>query len=322
MKRVLAVIAALLAMVVPAAALAAWPERPIKLVVPFPPGGATDVIGRVIAQELSGVIGQQVVVDNRPGATGNIGADLVAKAAPDGYTLLLGALTSHAINATLQKSLPYDLERDFTPVSLAGVVPLVFVVHPSVPANTLPELIALAKAKPGYLTFASSGNGGPQHLAGELFKRMAGVDMLHVPYKGSGPAMTDLMGGQVLTMIETAPAALPFIKSQRLRAIAAASTHRIPMLPDVPSAAEAGLPGFEVNSMFGLLAPVNTPQPIVARLNAEVVKILQKQGVKDKMMEQGAIATPTTPAEAKQRIHAEIAKWAQVIREAGVKSTD
>ena len=321
MKRLLtACVWLLLAM--PPALNAAWPDRPIKLVVPFPPGGATDVIGRVIAQELSNVLGQQVVVDNRPGATGNIGADLVAKSPPDGNTLLLGALTSHSINMTLQKGLPYDIERDFVPISIAGVVPLVFVVHPSVQANTLPELIALAKAKPGYLTFASSGNGGPQHLAGELFKRLAGVDMLHVPYKGSGPAMTDLVGGQVLTMIETAPAAMPFIKSGRLRPLAVAATQRTPMLPDLPSAAEAGLPGFEVNSMFGVLAPANTPRPIVTRLNAEVVNILQLPAVKEKLLQQGAIAMPTTPEEAKQRIRAEVAKWEKVVKEAGVKSTD
>ena len=322
MNPFVAVLALLLAITVPGNAEAAWPDRPVKLVVPFPPGGATDVIGRVVAKELSEALGQQVVVDNRPGATGNIGADLVAKSAPDGYTLLLGALTSHSINMTLQKGLPYDIERDFAPISLAGVVPLVFVVHPSVPANTLRELIALAKARPGYLTFASSGNGGPQHLAGELFKRLAGVDMLHVPYKGSGPAMTDLVGGQVLTMIETAPAALPFIKGNRLRALAAASKTRIPMLPDLPSATEAGLPGFEVNSMFGVLAPAGTPRPVIARLNAEIVKILARPDVKEKLLEQGAIATPTTPDEAKQRIHEEIAKWAQVVRDAGVKSTD
>ena len=321
MKRLLtACVWLLLAM--PPALNAAWPDRPIKLVVPFPPGGATDVIGRVIAQELSNVLGQQVVVDNRSGATGNIGADLVAKSPPDGNTLLLGALTSHSINMTLQKGLPYDIERDFVPISIAGVVPLVFVVHPSVQANTLPELIALAKAKPGYLTFASSGNGGPQHLAGELFKRLAGVDMLHVPYKGSGPAMTDLVGGQVLTMIETAPAAMPFIKSGRLRPLAVAATQRTPMLPDLPSAAEAGLPGFEVNSMFGVLAPANTPRPIVTRLNAEVVNILQLPAVKEKLLQQGAIAMPTTPEEAKQRIRAEVAKWEKVVKEAGVKSTD
>lgn len=322
MNRFLGVLTTFIAMLVPSIGNAEWPDRPIKLVVPFPPGGATDVIGRVLAKELTESLGQQVVVDNRPGATGNIGADLVAKSPPDGYTLLMGALTSHSINATLQKNLPYDIEKDFTPISIAGVVPLVFVVHPSVPAQSLSDLIKLAKAKPGYLTFASSGNGGPQHLAGEMFKRMAGVEMLHVPYKGSGPAMTDLVGGQVLTMIETAPAALPFIKSNRLRALAAASRQRIPMLPDLPSAAEAGLPDFEVNSMFGVLAPAGTPRSIVVRLNAEITRILARPEVKEKMLEQGAVASPTSPEEARKRIQDEIAKWAKVVKEAGIKATD
>jgi tripartite-type tricarboxylate transporter receptor subunit TctC len=302
-------------------AAGAWPEKPVRMIVPFPPGGATDVIARVIAQELSGPLGQQVVVENRAGATGNIGADLVAKSAPDGYTLLLGALTSHSINVTLQQGkLPYDLEKDFAPVSIAGVVPLVFVVHPSVPANSLKELIALAKSRPGYLTYASSGQGGPQHLAGELFQRVAGVQLLHVPYKGSGPAMTDLIGGQVLTMIETAPAAMPFIKSGKLRALAAASAQRIPNLAEVPTATEAGLPGYEVSSMFGLVAPAGTPRAVIMRLNAEVVRILQVPEVKEKMLQQGVVATPTTPEQAAQRIHDEVAKWAKVIKDANVKA--
>ena len=243
-----------------------YPSKPVRMVIPYPPGGATDVIGRILALKLSESLGQQVVVDNRAGAGGNIGADLAAKAPGDGYTLLMGALTSHSINATLNRAqLTYSLERDFTPVSIVGVVPLVFVVNPGVPARTLTELIALAKSNPGSLSYASSGNGSPQHLAGELFKSMAGVDMLHVPYKGSGPAMTDLMGGQVLTMIETAPAALPHVKGGKLRAIATATAQRIAQLPDVPTASEAGLAGFEASSMFGILVPAATPRPVLAR---------------------------------------------------------
>jgi tripartite-type tricarboxylate transporter receptor subunit TctC len=303
------------------ALLAAWPDRPIKFIVPFPPGGATDVIARVVAQELSGPLGQQVIVENRAGATGNIGADAVAKAAPDGYTFLLGALTSHSINVTLQAGkLPYDLEKDFTAVSIAGVVPLVFVVNPTVPANNLKELIALAKAKPGYLTYASSGPGGPQHLAGELFKREAGVDMLHVPYKGSGPAMTDLIGGQVLVMVETAPAAMPFIKSNKLRALAAASPQRIPGLEEVPTASEAGLPGFQVSSMFGLMAPAGTPKAIITKMNAEMVRVLALPAVKEKLLQQGVVAMPMSPEQSAKRIHDEIAMWAKVIKEANVKA--
>jgi tripartite-type tricarboxylate transporter receptor subunit TctC len=300
---------------------AAYPDKPIRMVVPFPPGGATDVIGRVLAEKLSTALGQQVIVDNRSGASGNIGADAVAKAPGDGYTILMGAVTSHSINATLERAiLKYNLEKDLTPIAIVGSVPLVFVVHPSVPANSLQQLIALGKAKPGYLTFASSGFGAPQRLAAEMFKRQAGLEMLHVPYKGSGPAMIDLIGGQVLTMVETVPASLPYIKAGQLRPLAVTTAQRIPMLPDVPTAAEAGLPGFEVSSMFGILAPAGTSKPIIARLNSELAKILQLPDVKDKFQQQGVFATYTTPEQAAQRIHAEVAMWARVIKEGNIKS--
>ena len=244
----------------PVAAQSAYPDRPIRMIVPYPPGGATDVIGRVLAKEMSGALGQSVVVENRAGAAGNIGADVVAKATPDGYTILMGAMTSHAINAVLyQGRVSYDIEKSFAPVAIVGTVPLVFVVNPAVPADSLQSLIALAKSKPGYLTMASAGNGSPQHLAGEMFKRVAGVDLLHVPYKGSGPAMTDLMGGQVLSMIETVPAAQGNVKGGKLRALAVASAQRVESLPDVPTTAEAGLPNFQVSSMFGIAAPAGTP---------------------------------------------------------------
>ena len=302
-----------------AAHAAAYPERPVTLVVPFPPGGATDGIGRVMAQQLSAALGQQVVVENRAGASGNIGADAVAKAAPDGYTLLMGALTSHSINASLEK-LPYDLEKDLTPVSIVGSVPLVLVVHPSVEATSLQQFVGMAKAKPGHFTYASSGSGAPQRLAAEMFKRQIGADMLHIPYKGSGPAMTDLMGGQVLTMFETVPASLPHIKAGKLRPIAVTTAQRVSMLPDVPTMAESGMPGFEVSSMFGIMAPAGTPKPIINRLNAELGKILQMPDVKEKMLQQGAYATYTTPEQAAQRIRNEIAMWAKVIREGNVKA--
>lgn len=314
------VITAAFGLVAPATALAAaYPDRPIKLVVPYPPGGATDIIGRVVAQRLSTALGQQVIVDNRGGAGGNIGAAAVAKAAPDGYTLLMGALTSHSIMQTLEsKTLNYSLEKDFAPITMVGSVPLVFVVHPSVPANNLRELIAYAKSKPGHLTYASSGAGAPQRMAAELFKRAAGVDMLHVPYKGSGPAMSDLMGGQVLTMVETVPAAQAFIKSNKLRALAVTTPERISMLPDVPTASEAGLPGFAVSSMFGVLAPANTPKDIVDRLNAELVKILQVPEVKEQLLQQGAYAISTSPQQTTERIKKEIDMWATVIQEAKI----
>ncbi|CAG9170698.1 hypothetical protein LMG23992_01740 [Cupriavidus laharis] len=297
-----------------------YPNKPIRLVVPYPPGGATDVIGRTLAQRLSGTLGQQVVVDNRAGAAGNIGADLVAKAPPDGYTLLMGALTSHAINAALYKSrVPYDIEKSFAPVAIVGTVPLVFVVNPSVNASTLPQLVSLAKSKPGAITYGSAGNGSPQHLAGEMFKRMAGVDMLHVPYKGSGPAMTDLIGGQVLSMVETVPAAQAYVKGGKIRALAVTSAQRVSALPDVPTATEAGLKDFEVSSMFGIVAPAGTPAPVIDRLSADLKKILAEPEVKEALLKQGAIATWTTPAQTGARIKAELARWNTVIRDAGVK---
>ena len=297
-----------------------YPDKPIKLIVPFPPGGATDVIGRVMAQRLSTALGQSVVVDNRAGASGNIGAEAVAKATPDGYTLLLGAVTSHSINQTLEKaSIRYNFEKDLIPVAIVGSVPLVFVVHPSVPAKTLKELIAYAKSKPGELNFASSGAGAPQRLAAEMFKRSAGVDMVHIPYKGSGPAMTDLIGGQVLTMVETVPAALQHIKAGKLRALAVTTPQRISMLPDVPTAGEAGMPGFEVSSLFGVLAPLGTPRPIVVRLNAEITKLLAMPEVREQLLAQGAYAVITTPEQATARVHQEVEMWAKVIKEANVK---
>ena len=298
---------------------AAYPDRPIRLVVPYPPGGATDIIGRVVAQRLGTALGQQVIVENRGGAGGNIGAAAVAKAAPDGYTLLMAALTSHSIIQTLEsKTINYSLEKDFAPITMVGSVPLVFVVHPSVPANNLSELIAYAKSRPGHLTYASSGPGAPQRMGAELFKRAAGVDMLHVPYKGSGPAMADLVGGQVLTMVETVPAAQGFIKSNKLRALAVTTPERISMLPDVPTAAEAGLPGFAVSSMFGVLAPANTPKEIVERLNTEMVKLLQVPEVKEQLLQQGAYALSTTPQETAEHIRKEIGMWATVIQESKI----
>lgn len=297
-----------------------YPNKVIKLIVPYPPGGATDVIGRVMAQKLSTALGQQVIVDNRAGAAGSIGAAAVAAAAPDGYTLLMGAMTSHSISAVLYKKVVnFDMDRSFAPVAIVGSVPLVFVVNPSIKANTLPEFIALAKSKPGKLSFASAGNGSPQHLAGEMFQRVAGVQMLHVPYKGSGPAMTDLMGGQVDSMIETAPAAQAHIKGGKLRALAAASGQRVATLPDVPTATEAGLKGFEVSSMFGIAAPAGTPAPIITRLNVALKSILSMQDVKDSLLAQGVIATYTTPEEATVALHNESAKWAKVILEGNIK---
>jgi len=298
-----------------------YPDKPIRLVIPFPPGGATDVIGRIMAQELSKTIGQQVVPDNRAGDSGNIGADIVAKSAPDGYTLLMGALTSHSINSNLDKDrIKYNLEKDFTPVAIVGVVPLVFVVNPSVPVKNMKEFIAYAKANPGKLTFASSGAGAPQRLAMEMFRYQLGLDLLHVPYKGSGPAMTDLVGGQVLSMSETVPAALQFIQAGQLRALAVTTNKRISQLPDVPTVTEAtGIPNFDVVSMFGIEAPADTPKFIVNKLSAEIKTILQRPDVQERMLAAGVYVNYLSPAESSKRITRELNMWAKVIKDANIK---
>jgi len=303
------------------AAIKAYPDKQVRLVIPFPPGGATDVIGRIMAQELSKSLNQQVVADNRAGDSGNIGADMVAKAPADGYTLLMGALTSHAINSNLEKgSIKYDLERDFTPVAVVGVVPLVFVVNPSVPVKNMKEFIAYAKANPGKLTFASSGAGAPQRLAMEMFRFQLGLDLLHVPYKGSGPAMTDLVGGQVLSMSETVPAALPFIQSGQLRPLAVTTAKRISQLPDVPTVTQAtGLPNFDVVSMFGIEAPAGTPKPIVDKLSSDIKIILQRPDVQERMLAAGVYVNYLSPAESAKRISRELNMWAKVVKDANVK---
>ena len=312
--------AAALAVAAASFASAEYPDKPIRLVVPYPPGGATDVIGRVMAQKLGAALGQTVVVDNRAGAAGSLGAAVVAKEKADGYTLLMGALTSHSISSILQaSSAQYDMNKSFAPIAIVGRVPLLFVVNPGVKANTLGELIALAKANPGTVTYASSGNGSPQHLAGEMFQRLVGVKLLHVPYKGSGPAMTDLIGGQVQMMIETAPSAQGHVKAGKLRAVATATTLPIPTMPGVPTAPDAGLKGFDVSSMFGILAPAGTPTPIIAKLNTTLKGILEQQEVKDSMLAQGANATWTTPEQAGQAIRDEVAMWAQVIKDGNIK---
>jgi len=305
-----------------AAALACaqtYPTKPIRLVVPFPPGGATDILARDVAQKLTEAWGQSVIVDNRPGAGGNIGSELVAKSAPDGYTLEMGTVGTHAINASLYAKMPYDHVKDFTPVILVAGVPNVLVVNPSVPANSVGELITYAKANPGKLNFASSGNGTSIHLSGELFKVMAGVQITHIPYKGSAPALQDLLAGQVQMMFDNLPPSLPQIKAGKLRALAVTSATRAPALPDVPTLAESGLPGFEASSWFGILGPAGTPAPIVTKLNAEIAKWLATPEAKEKLAKQGANAAGGTPDDFAKHIAAETAKWAKVVKDSGAK---
>lgn len=304
-----------------AQAQADYPNKPVRLVVPYAPGGATDVIGRVLAKQLSDTLGQQFVVDNRAGAGGSLGAGQVAKSPADGYTLLMGAFTSHTINAALTPAVtPFDIHKSFSHISVVGTVPLVFVVNPNIQAKSVKELVSLAKASPGSVTLASAGNGSPQHLAIEMFKRQAQVDVVHVPYKGSGPALSDLLGGQVNAMIDTVPAAQSQIKAGKLRALATTTKERVPSVPDVPTVLEAGMPEMQVSSMFALSAPAGTPSAVIQKINAALKVILSKQDVKDSMLAQGAIATYSSPDETAKIINAEYAKWAKLIKDANIKA--
>ena len=303
-----------------AAAADAYPAKPVRFVVAFPPGGGTDIIARSIAQKLAERIAQQVVVDNRPGAGGNIGTDMVAKSAPDGYTLLMGSAGPLAINASLFGKMPFDPIKDLAPVTLAASTPNVLVVHPALRAATLKELIALAKARPGEINFASSGQGTPAHLAGELFNLMAGVKMVHVPYKGAAPALADLLGGQVQIMFSTMPPALPHVRDGKLRALAVTSAKRSPAAPELPTVDETALPGFEANTWHGVVVPAGTPGAIVARLNREIVAILHLPDVVERFSSQGAEALGSTPEEFAAYIKSETLKWAKVVRDSGAKA--
>ena len=296
-----------------------YPTKPIRLVVPFPAGGTTDLLARAMAQKLSEALGQQFVVDNRPGAGGNIGSDNVAKSPPDGYTLLMGTVGMHAINPSLYAKMPYDHVKDFAPIVLVAGVPNVLVVNPGVPIKSVAELIKAAKDQPGSINFASSGNGTSIHLSGELFKSLTGVQMAHVPYKGSAPALTDLLGGQVQIMFDNLPSALPHIKAGKLRAIAVTSAKRAPVLPDLPTIAESGVPGFEASSWFGLLAPAGTSRDIVTRINAEANKALQSAEMKEKLLAQGAEAAGNSPEHFADYIRSETTKWAKVVKDSGAK---
>lgn len=297
-----------------------YPTKPVRLVVPFAPGGAADTIGRVLAQSLSGSLAHQVVVENHAGASGNIGAEAVARAQADGHTLLMGALTSHSINFIFERGrLKYDLLRDLTPITIVATVPYVLVVHPSVPARSIQEFVAYARARPGHMSYGSSGAGSPQRLTAEMFKLRTGIDMLHVPYKGSGQVIGDLIGGQVLAAFESVPAALPHIRAAKLRPLAVTSSHRVPTLLEVPTMEEAGLPNFEASSTFGVMAPAGTPKSVIDRLHGELAKIVQLVDVREKLLQQGAVIVSTTPEQAAQRVQSEIEMWTKVIVEAGIK---
>lgn len=295
-----------------------YPTRPIRMIVAYPPGGGTDIVGRMIAQKLSENLGQTVVVDNRGGATGNIGTELAARATPDGYTLLMGNVAPNAINVSLFKKLPYDPVKDFAPVSLAAVTPNILVVQPSLPVKTVKDLIALAKSKPGTLNFPSAGIGSSSHLAGEMLKTMAGIDMVHVPYKGGGPALIALLSGQVQIMFATLPAAMPHVKSGKLRPVAVTTSRRSQALPELPTIAESGVPGYEAATWYGLLAPAGTPKAIVGRLHAEIVKILATD-TRQLLMAQGFEPAGSSPSEFASYIKTEIVKWAKVIKDAGIR---
>jgi len=322
MKRRMSRFALLVAAVVLAAAMPAlaqdYPNRPIRFIVPYPPGGGTDVVARIMSDALAADLGQPIIIDNRGGAAGNVGTDIAAKAPADGYNILF-TLSSHTINPKLYDKLPFDVERDFVPISLAALIPQILVVHPSVPANNVQELIALAKANPGKLNYASVGTGSPGHIAGELFKIKTGVDIVHIPYKGGGPAVVDTIGGQVQLLFVSMPAAWQHVKAGKLKAIAVASAKRSVAAPDLPTIAESGVPDYAVESWYGALAPAKTPPAAVARLNAAFAKVLGNPQIKEKLLAQGAEAAPSTQAEMDRVIKEELEKWDLVIKTAKIK---
>jgi tripartite-type tricarboxylate transporter receptor subunit TctC len=313
--------AALAAVVIalPAAQAQPYPSRPIRIVVPFPPGGATDIVGRVIAQKLSDNWGQPVVVDNRGGAGGAIGSEAVAKSPGDGYTLLVGSTTTISINPWLNPKLPYNPQKDFVPISLVGYVPHILVVPSAVPANTLKEFISYAKSQSKPLSFASGGVGTPHHLAGEIFKKMTGVDMVHVPYKGSGPAMNAMLGGEVQFASFDLPAAVPHLGGGRLKALALAAANRDPLAPDVPTTAEAGVPGFEITGWYGIFAPSATPKDIVAKLSGEIAKILSSADTRASLTKVGVNVLGGTAQDFAAHLKREDEKWAKAVKESGAK---
>ena len=300
-------------------AQAQYPSKTVRLIVPYPPGGGTDTMARTLGQKLSETLGQQVVVDNRPGGGANIGAEIAAKAPPDGYTLLMNTI-AHASAVSLYRKLGYNFLKDFAPVTLLATTPHILVTHPSLPVKSVKELVALAKARPNELVYSSSGSGTPAHLAGELFKHMTGVNMVHVPYKGGGPSMIALLSGEVSLAFATTPSAIAHVKSGRLRAIAVTTARRSLATPDLPTIGEAGVPGYDVGSWYGLLAPAGTPKDIIARLNAEAGKALRLPDVKQRLDASGFEALTSTPEEYGAFMRSEVEKWAKVIKAAGIRA--
>jgi tripartite-type tricarboxylate transporter receptor subunit TctC len=296
-----------------------YPTKPIRMLVGFPPGGSTDVLSRQIGQKLAESVGQQIVIDNRAGAGGNLASEFTAKGNPDGYTIMMATVASHAINPALYRKLPFDPLRDFEPVSLVATYPLLLAINPSVQARTVKDLIALAKAKPGALRFASSGAGSPGHLSGEIFKSSAGVDLLHVPYKGGAPANVAVLSGEAQLTFATLPGMMPFVKAGRVTAAAVTTAKRSPALPDVPSIAEAGLPGFDVSSWAGVVGPAKMPKPIVDRLAGEIRKILQAPDMRDRLAAEGANPVGNSPEEFAKFLRVEVALWAKAVKAAGAQ---
>lgn len=315
----LIVIAAALS-VVPAPILAQeYPVKPVRLVVPFTPGGTTDILGRLVAQKLTESLGRQVLVDNRPGAGGTIGVEIVAKSPADGYTLVMGHIGTFGVNPTLYPKLPYDAVKDFQPITLFAMIPNLMSVNPSLPAKSVKDVIALARARPGVMNYGSGGNGSAAHLATEYFKLLTQTNIVHIPYRGTAPAITDLLAGNISMIITGVPAQLGHIKSGRLRALGVATSKRLPLFPDLPTIAEAGVKGYEATQWYGVLAPANTPTPVVAKLHAALVKALQGADVKERLASEAGEPVGNTPEEFRAFIQKEIARWAPVIKASGAK---
>jgi tripartite-type tricarboxylate transporter receptor subunit TctC len=296
-----------------------YPNRPVRWIVPFAPSGPTDLMSRAVAEKLSQRFGQPFVVDNRAGAGGNIGAEVVSKSAPDGYTLMIGHVGTHAINATLYPKLAFDPVADFTPITLLATLPLALVIHPSVPAKDVKELIAYAKARPGQLNFASAGNGGPTHLTGELLKTSAGIDIVHVPYKGNAAALLDLVGGRVQMMFSNMLTSMPHVRAGKLKAIGISSAKRSPQAPELPTIAESGLPGFSAVRWYGVLGPAGMPRPLVNRLNAEIARAVSQPDMGERFVAQGIDLQSGTPEQFAALIKSEVVKWRKVVRDAGAR---